>query len=248
MIDSHAHLISTFVKNIDELILNAKKSEIEAIINSSIEPTHFKEAIRLEEKYKGYIYTTLGFAPQYIKKLDINKALTEIEKFSSIVAVGEVGLDYHWIKEESWREKEKEVFLKFIEYANQENKPLVIHSRKAEQDCIELLEKHSKVPVLMHCFAGTMIQAKRVAEDNNWLISIPTAVVNRKKHRKIAKRINLDNLLVETDTPFLSPIQGKRNQPKYISYAIDEIAKLKELEFREVDQVTTKNAKEFYRL
>ncbi|MFX0015139.1 MAG: TatD family hydrolase [Promethearchaeota archaeon] len=247
MIDSHAHLLPDFVKNVDRLIENAYHSGLKAVINSAIEPHHYKFAENLEEKNNGFIYTTLGFSASHIQTIDFEEAYERIRAYPSLVAIGEVGLDYHWIKESYWQKKQEEVFLEFIKLANEKQKPLVIHSRKAERNCLELLEKNVEVPVLMHCFAGNLDEARKIL-DLNWYISIPTAVRTRKKHRKIAKKISLENILVETDTPFLSPFPGKKNEPANVKYAINEIAILKETTFKEVDIVTTRNAQEFYHL
>ena len=247
MIDSHAHILPDFVKNIEEMIEKARRFGIEAVINSAIEPHHYEFASRLEKKHHRFVYTTLGFSASHIQKIDFDLAYRNIEEYPSLVAIGEVGLDYHWIKESYWRKEEQKVLLEFIRLANDREKPLVIHSRKAEKECLDILEKNAEVPVLMHCFAGTLEEAKRIV-DLDWLISIPTAVRNRKKHRKLARNIPLDNIVVETDTPFLSPWPGMQNEPANIKYAIEDIAILKETTFKEVDDVTTRNAREFYEI
>ena len=247
MIDAHAHLLPDFVKNIDSLIKNARKSNLKAIVNCAIESNQFEFAWRLDEANSNFVYTTLGFAPQKIKDLNFEETVELIQKFPSIVAVGEIGLDYHWITESFWKKKQKSTFIALIELANTLEKPIVVHSRKAENDCVDILAKYAEQPVLMHCFAGNMSETARVI-DLGWMISIPTAVVNRKKHRKIARKIPLDYTIVETDTPFLSPIPGKRNEPANVRYAIEEIAKLKELSVEEVDDATTRNTLEFYKI
>ena len=247
MIDAHAHLLPDFVKNIDRMVENARRSGIEAIINSAIEPHHYEQASQLERKYHRLVYTTLGFSASHIQKIDFELAYREIKENSSLVAIGEVGLDYHWIHDSYWRKEEQKVFLEFIRLANDRKKPLVIHSRKAEKECIDILERNAEVSVLMHCFAGTVEEAKRII-DLGWFISIPTAVRNRKKHRKIARNIPLEHIMVETDTPFLSPWPGKQNEPANIKYAIEDIAILKETTFKEVDDVTTRNARDFYEI
>ncbi len=247
MIDSHAHLLPDFVKNIDEIVENARRSGLEAVINSAIEPHHYEYASSLEKKNPNFVYSTLGFSASHIQTIDFELSYRKIRDYPSLVAIGEVGLDYHWIKEPHWRKKQREVFSKFIKLANDRQKPLVIHSRRAEQECLDILQKNAEVPVLMHCFAGNLEEARQI-EDHGWFISIPTAVRNRKKHRKIARAIKLELLVVETDTPFLSPIPGEKNQPSNVKYAIEEIAKIKEITFQEVDHVTTRNAREFYQL
>jgi TatD DNase family protein len=247
MIDAHAHLLPDFIKKIDPLIVNARKSNLQGIVNSAIQPHQFLFAQELEKKNKGFIYTTMGFAPQMIKRINFKESFEAIKKFDFIKAIGEVGLDYHWIHESDWRKKQKEIFIQFIELANTLEKPLVVHSRKAETDCINILKKHSKVSVLMHCFAGNLSETERIV-DLDWKLTVPTAVVNRKKHRKIARKTPLENILVETDSPYLSPIPGKRNEPANIRYAIEEIAKLKEISFEEVDKITTHNTRKFYNI
>ena len=247
MIDSHAHLLPDFIKNINKIIDNARTAGLEAVINSAIEPKHFQFAENLEKNNKGFIYTTLGFSPSWIKKLNFEKAYNSIRDYSSFIAVGEVGLDYHWIHDSFWKKKQQETFGKFIELANELNKPLVIHSRKAETECLDLLEQKAKVQVLMHCFAGNLAEANKIV-DLDWLISVPTAVVNRKKHRKLARSVPLENIVIETDSPFLSPIKGQKNEPAYLKYAAKEIAILKEMPYDEVDSITTRNTKEFYQI
>ncbi|MFW9778927.1 MAG: TatD family hydrolase [Candidatus Heimdallarchaeota archaeon] len=247
MIDAHAHLLPDFVDNVEELVQSARAAGLQAVINSAIEPDHYSYANNLAREHGGFIYSTLGFSPSHIKSIDFDVAYSHIKNNSSLVAIGEVGLDYYWIKDTYWQNKEQLVFQRFIELANERQKPLVIHSRKAETDCIDILEKHAAVPVLMHCFSGTIDDVKRCL-DSGWLLSIPTAVVNRKKHRRIARKVPLESLVVETDTPFLSPIKGERNQPANIRYAIQEVAQLKDSSFEDVRRHTTKNAKEFYRL
>jgi TatD DNase family protein len=247
MIDAHAHLLPDFTKNVSSLVENARNSNLKAVINCAIEPHQFEFARQLDEANSNFIFTSLGFAPQKIKNLNYIETVNSIRKFPDIVAVGEIGLDHHWVTDSFWQKKQEETFISLIELANTLMKPIVVHSRKAETDCINLLAKYAEQPVLMHCFAGNMKETERVINEG-WMISIPTAVVNRKKHRKIARNIPLENMVVETDTPYLSPIPGKRNEPANVHYAIEEIAKLKECSIKEIDEVTTQNAIEFYRL
>ncbi|NHJ03011.1 MAG: TatD family deoxyribonuclease [Candidatus Heimdallarchaeota archaeon] len=247
MIDSHAHLLPDFVDNIIELVQNAQNAGVRAIVNSAIEPAHLKPALELEKRFPNYIFTTLGAAPSRIKTMKTKETIQSLREVTSLIAVGEVGLDHYWVHDPSWQDKQKQHFIEYINLANEIKKPIVIHSRKAETDCIDILEENVRVPVLMHCFAGNLEEVKRVI-DLGWLISIPTAVIKRKNHRKIARTAPLDNLVVETDTPYLSPIMGQRNEPANVKYAINEIAKLKEITFKEVEKVTTKNALDFYNI
>ena len=249
MIDSHVHLLPRFVRDIRGAIHRAKEAGLEAVVNSAIELHDYDIALELSSKHPGFIYTTLGIAPSMFEKFDATKALEKIrEQEKDIVAVGEVGLDHHWIKEEASRNKQKKVFYQAIELANELKKPLVIHSRKAEEECIKILEKESNVPILLHCFAGSVKLAEDALTNTNWYVSIPTAVVDRKKHRRLAARLPIEKMVVETDTPFLSPLPKRRNEPAFVKYAIREIASLQNVTEQEVDLFTSKNAKFFYRL
>jgi TatD DNase family protein len=165
---------------------------------------------------------------------------------AEIVAIGEVGLDYHWVKEESLRDQQKEAFRFFINFAKELGMPLVVHTREAETDSIEVLEEESAENVLMHCFSGSEKEAKRII-NNKWLISVPTSVTNRKVHQTMARIVPLDLMLLETDAPYLAPNKG-RNESANIKISAQKIAEIKSISFEEVARKTTDNARKFYHL
>jgi TatD DNase family protein len=165
-----------------------------------------------------------------------------------LVAIGEVGLDYYWVKEETLRAKQELLFISAIDLANEVKLPLVIHSRKAESECLDLLEQHAQVPVLLHSFDGNLKQINR-ALDLGYLISVPTNVTRRKNRRKVTVRAGIDNIVLETDAPFCQPREEiERNEPQYIPLAAQYMAKLLELELDEFSSVTSKNTEQFYKI
>ncbi|MFX1512346.1 MAG: TatD family hydrolase [Promethearchaeota archaeon] len=242
--DSHAHLSSKWFKDLSIVMKNARDVQVRPIINSCIIPELYMQSLQDAKQYPE-LYVSLGYSPAYLHKLDWDNTMSLIKKNASdIISVGEVGLDYHWIKDSSLQKKQRQTFEQILDLTNELKKPVFIHSRKAEEDVLSILKRKAETLVILHCFAGSIKQAKDAVE-HGWLISIPTVVTNRKKHRKLAFKIPLENLVAETDAPFLSPypyVEKKaKNEPMNVVYAIKEIAKLKDMEESDVDGVTTQN-------
>jgi len=166
-----------------------------------------------------------------------------------VVAIGEIGLDYHY--EHSPRVIQEKVLHDFIVLAQKLNKPIVIHDRDAGDKTFEILKSHGvkKNEVMIHCFTGTMDLAKKYL-DLGCFISF-TGIITFKKAddlREVVKIVPLDQLLIETDAPYLTPIpnRGKRNEPAFVKFVAEKIAEIKGIDFEEVAKVTTKNAKRFF--
>ncbi|MFW9996661.1 MAG: TatD family hydrolase [Candidatus Odinarchaeota archaeon] len=246
--DAHAHLLPDFIEN-PEFLLN--KPDVIMVANSALSLEQYRFALEFERNNVNKVITCFGIPPQMLHKMDTDfpsKALATMEKHSSVIkAVGEVGLDYHWVQKPQLIEKQRLTFISAIEFANDSGLPIIIHSRKAETDCLAILAKKAVTPVLMHCFAGS-IEDLRKALDLDYYISIPTAVCNRKKHVKIAINTPLEKMLLETDSPFLSPVKGKKNEPMFIKFAEEKIASIKGLDSKDISRENEKNFKKFYRI
>ncbi|MHA2495704.1 MAG: TatD family hydrolase [Candidatus Hodarchaeales archaeon] len=249
-IDSHAHLVPRFFQNQTDFIAQEAKEHGIAVINSVVEPEDYVFGIEFAEKHEN-IFLALGLDASLIiqDNLDYERALKRVIGLAAkIVAVGEVGLDYHWVKEQKGRQIQQRAFLQAIETANNLNLPIIIHSRKAESECLNLLQKHAQTDVILHCFSGTPQQAC-LAVDQGWYISIPTAVAQRKIYRRLTKVIPLDNLILETDSPFLSPDPSiKSNKPIMIIHAVEKVAQIKKESAEEVNLVTSRNCNKIFNL
>ncbi|MBD3229687.1 MAG: YchF/TatD family DNA exonuclease [Candidatus Lokiarchaeota archaeon] len=247
LIDSHCHLDHRrFKRDIDKVIIKSKKKNLLGIITSTIDEK-INKIIALRRKYKNYVFHSLGLHPPGYTNQSVKHIKSLIrENANEIVSIGEVGLDYYWVKEKKLRDYQEIAFREFINLTKELNKPIVIHSRDAEKEAIEILESEETPNVLMHCFDGEANLIDQLI-DHGWLISIPTAVVNRKSHQKIAIKCPLDSMVVETDSPYLSPNKG-RNDPSKVFYAVKKIAELKRIPIQEVAETTTKNAIDFYSL
>lgn len=245
--DAHAHLLPDFIN--DPLPLLQDPS-VEMVANSALSIKQYRYALEMEKK-SAKVISCLGIPPQMLHKMNKGFAEEALEFItahqSGIKAIGEIGMDYHWVQDEILIKEQRRVFIRGIHLANQLGLPLVIHSRKAESNCLEILEKHAEVSVLMHCFAGTIEDLKR-AIDLDYFITVPTAVCTRKKFVKIAKRAPLEKILLETDSPFLSPVRGERNRPSFIKYSEKKVAIVKNLPVDDVKDRNKRNFELFYRL
>jgi TatD DNase family protein len=253
LIDVHGHLEwDSFSKNIDDVIMRSRENNIIAAITCSVYTTTIEQTLDLVKKNKGFLFATLGFAPSdYKKRSDtFTTYLEQTEKNAAkIVAVGEIGLDYYWIREPDIRKQCEDYFIQALALADKIKKPIVIHCRDAEKRTIELIEEYYQGDrIHMHCFSGDEKLISRCLK-NGWWFSIPTSVINRKIHQTLASTVPLDRMMLETDAPFLSPIEGQKiNEPKNIVLSARYIAKLKGVSIEEVADITTKNAIELFSL
>ncbi len=257
MIDSHCHLTYPGLHEIlDEAVEEAKKT-LDAVVTCGLPYEKVKtnrytalESLDLSQKNPGFIFVTLGLHPTQVPEMsdeEIERYISFIrENSGSIVGIGEIGLDKYWIKDDEVHRRVKEVFKKMLRLAEELGKPVVIHSRKAEGEALEVVETFSLKKVLFHSYTGNMTVAKKVLE-HDYYFSVNYRVTNTKTMRKIARSFPLDHILTETDAPFLSPVGGV-NRPANVRYVVEEIAKLRKMDVSEVDLVTTKNAIEFYSL
>jgi TatD DNase family protein len=249
LVDIHAHLDhAKFKNNLDNVIENARKAGVKTIITSGINSATSKIALELQDKYD-IVKASFGLYPvealshelkvesdsfaRDIEKIDVDQHLKWIEdNKDKCIAVGEVGLDYHWIKDK--QEEMKAVFEKVIKLVEKIKKPIIVHTRKAEQDCVDMLESSSIDPkkIVLHCFSAGKKLIKRAA-DNGWNFSIPPVIVRLQHFQMMAEIININQLLTETDAPYLSPYPDKANEPAYVVETIKKIAEIKKFETEE---------------
>ncbi|NHJ39577.1 MAG: TatD family deoxyribonuclease [Asgard group archaeon] len=245
-IDTHCHLNHTFKRGLklNTILEHIARNNVIAIIDSPVYIDDYRQSIRIHKNHPKKIFVTLGAPPANYHELNINKIMQNIREHAEkkeIVAVGEVGLDYYWVKNQALRNRQHDIFKGFIELANNLQLPLVIHSRNAEKDSIEDLT-FAETTVVMHSFSGDVETAFECV-NRGYFISISTAVTTRKKNRLLAEKIPLENIITETDSPYLSPFpEKKRNEPANVIYAVKEIAKIKSIDEEEVAKVTTNNA------
>jgi len=246
LIDVHTHLdFPQFDSDRGSVIEKAAGDGI-LIINSGIGPDGIEKTINLIEKHEG-ILATLGLSPQEFGHDVIDETIRLIRRYKDrIIGIGEVGLDYYWIKEPEKRGKGMDNFRKFVSLAKELNFPLVVHSRDAESDMVEELKAQS-IKALLHCFGGSAELGKK-AISLGCLVSIPTSVVYSKRKQELVEKIPLEAMVLESDAPYLAPTPRERNTPLNIRIAAEKIAEIKGIEYDEVAEITTRNAREFFNL
>lgn len=250
IINTHSHVNMLRETNIDEAIQNAIDNKIVTIVPSSSVQDIF-DTDKFIKKYND-VYGYVGVFPEEVKDFS-DKTLSDMEEIiksnPKIIGIGEIGLDYYWDK--SFKELQKEVFIKQIEFANQMNLPLNIHSREAHLDTLEILKKYNKnSTAIMHCFSGSLEFARECIKEGIYIaLGGVVTFKNAKKTKEVAKNIPLEYLLLETDDPYLAPVpfRGKENQPMYVKYVAEEIANLREITPEEVAKTSTENAKKIFK-
>ena len=249
LVDVHCHLDhDKFKEDLPQVIERAKKAGLKAIVAAGVNSQSNRFVLELAKKYdvvkaspglypidalgKENVPEIEGAAdesglPRQTIPIDVDAELEWIAKNKdSIISVGEVGLDYKFIKDEKLREKMRDNFRKIIKTVEKLNKPIIVHSRDAEQDVIEILEKSKLKKVVLHCFSGKKSLIKRAA-DNGWSFSVPAVITRLQHFQTLVGMVNINQLLTETDAPWLSPVSMQRNEPANVVETIKKIAEIK---------------------
>lgn len=253
LIDSHTHLTDErFEEDRYDILDTLNESGVELILNPSCNLKESKLAIELSEKYS-YVYAAIGFYPSDLDDMNYDK-LEELKKLAShdkVIAIGEIGLDYHW--DDTEKEWQKKWFREQIRLAQKLDLPYIIHDRDAHGDVLKIVmeEKKANTRGILHCYSGSVELAKEFIK-LGFLISIagPVTFKNSKTVKKVASEIPLENLLIETDAPYLTPepFRGKRNEPKYVRYTAEQIALLKGISYDRVADQTAENFRKFFNI
>ena len=252
MIDVHCHLEQPNYNNDRDEVIEKCRKQLNAIISSCAHPKDFNLTMRLVEKFKGFVFSTAGIHPKHVNEISKKGIDAFIERLKDnrekIVGIGETGLDYYWIKERKWRQKQEELFVQLISLSKELRLPLVIHSRDAYEDTVKILEREDAKSVMMHMFGANQL-TKRIVE-NGWYVSMNTIVLKSKKHKKVVRDTPLPQLLLETDSPWLAPIGfgSRRNDSTAVKFVAEKIVEIKKTSSEEVDNTTTENAKRFFQL
>lgn len=247
--DTHAHLDDEkFDADREEIIEHIKSEGVSLVVNIGADMESSKTTVELSEKYD-FIYAAVGVHPYDAPDLtdeDILE-LKQLAKSEKVVAIGEIGLDYHF--EGTDKEGQKEGFRKQIALAKELNLPYVVHDRDSHQDCYDIIKESGYFRGVMHCFSGSAEFAKQMT-DLGFYISFAGTVTfkNAKKVKEAAKSVSLDRILIETDCPYLSPEpnRGKRNNPANVRYTAEVLAEIKGISLDEMAKITMENGKRFY--
>jgi TatD DNase family protein len=249
IIDTHAHLnTKEFECDLDEVLLRAKESLVSKVLVIGMDNDSNKLAIKLAEEHE-MLYATVGIHPSYVDQEDISH-LFLLTNHKKVVAIGECGLDYYWQKDN--KEVQEKIFLEQVKLSIELKLPLVIHTRNSFDEAYQILKPFKGLAKgVFHCFSSNLDDAKK-AVDLGFLIGIdgPVTYKNNKDLVDILTHIDLKYILVETDSPYLSPIpvRSKRNEPSHIKYVVKKIAEIKNITEETVMTVTSNNAIDLFNL
>ncbi|WP_296889160.1 TatD family hydrolase [uncultured Methanobrevibacter sp.] len=248
IIDTHCHIYYSEMDNAEEIIRQAAENDICIILNGT-DPSSNREVLELSAKYEN-VYAALGYFYSFADEIteeDIFLLDSQLTN-DNVIAVGEIGIDYYHTKDNA--DKQKALFEKMLDLAQKHDLPVIVHSRKAIQDTFEILKKHDVVGSL-HCYQGSGEMAREFIKLGFYIgIGGPVTHTNNKKIRKMLKKIDINHILVETDSPYLTPEEkrGEKNTSLNLKYIIRKIAEELDIEEDKVIEITTDNAKRLFEI
>jgi TatD DNase family protein len=260
LVDVHCHLNhKMFDGKVEDVIARAKEKGVCRIVVSGVNPNGNIDVLELVRKFPDTLRASLGIypidaiglaeddvtgLPNHRGKINLDAQFKFIkENIKDVVSIGEVGMDFHWATKDETFEEQATNFRKIISFAKEVKLPIVIHSRKAEKECLDILEEeisNSEINVVNHCFSGKKGLVKRAAALGHYF-SVPPIVVKSSGFQMLVKIVPIEQLLSETDAPWLSPVKGEPNEPAYVDLTIQEIAKIKEMSYKDVADAIWKN-------
>ena len=252
LIDTHTHIyLNQFDSDRDEMIQRAKEHGVQKFYMPNIDSTSIDAMLELEATYPQSCFAMMGLHPCSVKenyKDELNIVKNWLDK-RAFCAIGEIGIDLHW--DTSTFEIQKEAFRTQIQWAKERGLPIVIHSRKSTQECIDIVrsEKDDRLGGIFHCFGGTLEEAQQII-DLGFYLGIGGVLTFKKAGLdKTMEEINLKHVVLETDSPYLAPTpyRGKRNESGYVRLVAEKLAEVKNVSLEEIAQITTANAKRIFK-
>jgi len=251
LIDTHCHLyLDVFSDDIQQVMARAFKEGVGQFMLPAIDSTELENLLKLEKGWPEACFAMIGLHPCSVKasyKEELNLVKTWLRK-RKFIAVGEIGLDYYWDK--TFINEQKEAFSQQIEWALQYDRPIVIHSRSAIEDCISMVREQQKgnLKGIFHCFSDDRAAADRIIELGFYLGIGGVLTYKNSGLAEVIKDIPLEHIVLETDAPYLTPVpfRGKRNESSYIKYVAAKLAEVKGITVEEVAAITTKNAQKIF--
>ena len=253
MIDTHCHIDFEDFDDDREEVIKRAKDKLDHVIVSGYSNKSNMKVLQLSKDYEGFIYPTFGFHPvssQNATEKDLKIAHENIRNnLDSILAIGEVGMDYYYVTDKALRERQQEIFRSFLELANEYEVPIVMHVRDCEKKTVNIIEDYGDIPYFVfHCYGGSLKTAKRIMNRDDSYMSFSTMLCYSKHHQNLIEKIDLDYILTETDSPYLAMTKEERNEPANVVNAVHKIAEIKDIDVSTVDEITTNNARKIFKI
>ena len=249
IIDSHVHLNLEQFDDDREEVFKRIEEKLDFVVNIGFDLESSEKSIEYANKYP-FIYAVIGFHPDEIEGYsdEAEKKLKELSKNPKVLAIGEIGLDYHWMtrpKEEQW-----DIFRKQLELARRVNKPVVIHTREAMEDTVNILNEFPDITGILHCYPGSVETAKRMIDRFYLGIGGVLTFKNARKLVEVVTEIPIEKLVIETDCPYMAPTpyRGQRNEPIYTEEVAKKIAELKNMSYEDVVRITNENTRKAFKM
>lgn len=247
--DTHAHYDSgAFNADRFEILGSMPDAKVGLIVNPGCDLESSKTAIGLAERFN-FVYAAVGWHPEDMDKLT-DKAYAELERLAEhpkCLAIGEIGLDYYW--DDTHKAEQKELFKRQIELAIRLNKPVIVHDREAHGDSLEIIRDYSELRGVFHCFSGSVEMAVELLK-RGWYLGFdgPITYKNARKAIEVLEFCPLDKIVVETDSPYLTPVpnRGKRNDSRQLEFVVNKVAEIKGINVDEVENITFENGKKLF--
>ena len=253
LFDTHAHYDSRqFNEDRDAVLSGMKDRGVSLVVNPGCDIPTSRTAVELAEKYP-FVYAAVGFHPEELEGVELS-ALEEIRALAAhekVVAIGEIGLDYYWVKDEEGRKKEQEFFRVQMAMAEELDLPVIVHDREAHGDTLAIVKEFPNVKGVFHCYSGSVEMAQELVK-MGWMISFTGVLTynNARKSVEVAEAIPIERLMIETDSPYMAPVphRGKRNDSGYVLHVCEKLAEIKGISVEECAAVTLENGCRFFRI
>lgn len=248
-VDTHCHInLKDYSEDFEDVIERIEK-RLDFVINIGFDLKSSEESLELAEKYS-FIYAAIGVHPNDALTYNdsIEKQLEEMAKNKKVAAIGEIGLDYY--RDYTPKDVQKNVFRKQLELAEKLKKPVVIHCRDAYEDTINILKEYKNINGIFHSYSGSYDTAKLLIDRFYFSVSGPVTFKNARNIKEIVEKLPIEKILIETDSPYLTPepFRGKRNEPCYVEYVAKTVASIKSIDYQEVIDITTLNARRAFKI
>ncbi len=251
MIDSHTHLyLNDFQADIKEVMQRADAEGVKRFYLPAIDSTEIENLLALENKYPGKCFAMMGLHPCSVKenyKQELSLVYSWLQK-RKFAAIGEIGLDFYWDK--AFADLQYESLHLQIEWALQFDLPVVLHTREALEETVEVIKQYSGKGLkgIFHCFTGTLQNARDIINSGFYLGIGGVITYKNSGLAEVIKKIDLQNIVLETDAPYLAPVpfRGKRNESGYLKYVVQKLAEIKNVSYEEVALITTQNAQKIF--
>lgn len=251
LFDTHAHYDSRqFNEDRDEVLSGLKERGVSLVVNPGCDIPTSRMAVELAERYP-FVYAAVGFHPEELEGAELSdlEVIRQLAAHEKVVAIGEIGLDYYWVKDEEGRRKEQEFFRAQLTLAEELNLPVIVHDREAHGDTLAIVKEFPKVRGVFHCYSGSVEMARELV-DMGWMISFTGVLTyhNARRSVEVAEAVPMDRLMIETDAPYMAPVphRGKRNDSGYVAHTCEKLAEIKGLSLEECAKITLENGCRFF--